>query len=171
MTGGKLWRFTRGFVAGLMSILLVATPVAASVTPVLTGPVAHVSDDPSDTFSKEAHAQALLQLGLQEQGCQSGEARAEQDTQGAIWFLGGCILGFIGLAGAYLIEPSPPASALVGQDAEFVAEYTDCYVDRAKQIQTTSALYGCLTGAAVTGLYYVVVIAALASTTTTSSTF
>ncbi len=156
----------RAVIASMMIALVVATPVAGAVAPVANAPVPASAVDPDpDPVSDEALRQALAQLGLLQQPCQEGESAAERDTNGMIWFLGGCVLGVLAVVGAYVIEPSPPASALVGQTPEYVAQYTDCYVERAQAIQTRNALYGCLTQGVLWVGYYVLWVVVFATAT------
>lgn len=157
----------------MLSTLLVVTPVAAYVAPIATHASPRdlplhkrIDDEPDFTLNgSSAKVQALLQLGIQpQQACEAAETRASQDVNGTIWFLGGCLFGLLGLGAAYIIEPSPPASALVGQDEVYVAEYTDCYTDAGQGIQKKQALTGCLIGTAATVLLYALVVAAAVST-------
>jgi len=167
MACGKLFKSVRAVIASMMIVLLVASPVAASVAPVLKGAAASVpGEDPgSETFSEKAHALALVQLGFRpaQDACAAGSMAGQRDTSGTVWFIGGCLFTGFALAGAYLIEPSPPTSALVGQDPEYVAGFTDCYRETAMGIRQKQALYGCLAGCLVGGLGYAILIAAAAS--------
>ena len=136
MAFGKVPRVVRALIASVMLVLLVATPVTASIAPVLTGTVSSAPGEGpgSETFSEWAHYLALLQLGFgqSQDACAAGEARAQADTNGTVWFLGGCLFTGLALAGAYMLEPTPPATALVGQSDDYVAHYTDCYRETAK---------------------------------------
>jgi len=82
---------------------------------------------------------------------------------GGTWFLIGCVGGFIGYIVATAITPTPPATALVGKDAEYVATFTDVYQSEVKSVRTRNALYGCLTGTGATVLLYAVLVAAATS--------
>lgn len=137
-----------------MSFLLVALPAAAyaASNPTLTG-----TDDEEKT--KKVSTELVILTSSSPQACQAATTRANSDTNGTLWFAAGCILGVLGLVGAYVIEPNPPATALVGQDEQYVAEYTDCYQDTAGDIQQKQALYGCLAGTAATALIYGVLVA------------
>jgi len=53
-----------------------------------------------------------------------------------------------------ILEPSPPATRLLGKSDEYVAVYTDCYREEGKKIQTKNALTGCLVGMAVELVFY-----------------
>jgi len=81
-----------------------------------------------------------------------------------LWFGAGCLFGLIGVGAAYLIAPNPPASALLGKDADWVTLYTDAYRSEGKRIQGKYAIYGCLTNALVYIVYAVVVVATTTST-------
>lgn len=91
--------------------------------------------------------------------CTQANMDAKNDTNAALWIGAGCFLNFFGILGAYVIEPTPQATKLLGKDASYVAIYTDCYKSSAKKIQTTNALYGCL-GCGVGYLAYVLIVAA-----------
>lgn len=81
--------------------------------------------------------------------CAQAQMDAENDINGTIWFGAGCLLGLIGWGAAYVVKPSPPATRLVGKSPEYVAQYTDCYIEAGKKIQTKKAMNGCLTYAGV----------------------
>ena len=89
----------------------------------------------------------------------SAERDAEADAKQFLWiggnFLltvaGGCVLGSVGLLGAYLYEPVPPASRLMGKSPEYVLFYADAYKSRARSLQLRSAFIGCLGGSVVSG--------------------
>lgn len=131
-----------------MSFLLIAVPTVAYASSTTVAP-----DDDRDKKTKAVETVILLSTPGQ-QACEAAETRARNDTNGTLWFAAGCLLGVLGLLGAYVIEPSPPATALVGQDEEYVAVYTDCYQETAGGIQQKQALYGCLAGTAATAVVY-----------------
>ena len=89
----------------------------------------------------------------------AAERDAEADAKQVLWiggnFLlgvaGGCVLGSVGLLGAYLYEPVPPASRLMGKSPEYVLFYADAYKARAQNLQLKSAFIGCLGGSVVSG--------------------
>ena len=89
----------------------------------------------------------------------AAERDAEADAKQVLWiggnFLlavaGGCVLGSVGLLGAYLYEPVPPASRLMGKSPEYVLFYADAYKSRARSLQLRSAFIGCLGGSVVSG--------------------
>lgn len=85
--------------------------------------------------------------------CKQGEFDAQKDVNGTLWLAIGFFGGILGIAAAYIIEPTPPASRLIGKSPEYVAAYTDCYKSAGKDVQTKKAITGCVIG----GLLYVVV--------------
>ena len=74
----------------------------------------------------------------------AAEADAEAKTSKFAWFARGCGGGVLGLASAYIYEPSPSAGALLGKSPEYVAAYSDTYAEKAKDIQKRNAMYGCV---------------------------
>ena len=83
------------------------------------------------------------QNSLQMEAIVAAERDAQADINKGLWVLGGCFGGIIGVIIAYSIEPSPPATRLLGKSPEYVAVYTDTYKEKAKKLQTNSALGGC----------------------------
>jgi len=92
--------------------------------------------------------------------CADAKKDAEAETSSALWFIAGCLGGWLGLLIAHVYSPSPPAARLVGKSPEYVAAYTDCYKKRAKEIQTKNAWTGCGIYAAAVVVYAVLVVAA-----------
>jgi len=94
---------------------------------------------------------------------------ARANTSGGLWFAAGCLFGPLGVGAAYIMEPSPKASSLLGKSPEYVAAYTEEYKSVGKSIQTKNALTGCVVGAVVEAVvytvYYFVILAAATSTT------
>lgn len=76
--------------------------------------------------------------------CLQAQVDAERDVNGTLWLALGCVLPILGLVAAFLVEPSPSATALLGKSADYVAVYTDCYQDKAQDIQVHKALIGLL---------------------------
>ena len=95
--------------------------------------------------------------------CQRAKLDAQADVNKMLWFGAGCLFGIFGLGAAYIIEPSPPATRLLGKPPEYVAVYTDCYRDEAKRIRTKGAWLGCVVGSVLSVAWYVVLVAAAAS--------
>ena len=109
---------------------------------------------------------ALAQEMAQPDVCVEAERDAETDTNRTIWFIAGCLGGVLGLLIAHMVQPSPPATKLLGKSPEYVAVYTDCYKRKAKSIQTKTALTGCAVYAGcvvVLVVAYVAIIAAVVS--------
>lgn len=75
-------------------------------------------------------------------------AAAEQDATDhvnkSLWFFGGCLGGILIIIIANVHEPSPPASSLLGKSPEYVSFYTDAYKAKARNIQTSQAMRGCV---------------------------
>jgi len=105
---------------------------------------------------------AIVAQGAQD-ACTQAKMDAQADTNKTMWMLGGCLFGLLGVGAAYVLEPSPPASRLVGKPSEYVAYYTDCYRDEAKRIRTKGAWLGCVVGSVLSVAWYVVLVAAAAS--------
>ncbi len=106
---------------------------------------------------------ALGQQAMGGDACTEAEIDAERDANKTIWFIAGCCGGIVGLIISYAIEPSPPATKLLGKSPEYVAVYTDCYKRKAKNIQTKMALTGCGVAVAAYAVYIVIVVAASSS--------
>lgn len=95
--------------------------------------------------------------------CLEGKMLASERTSATVWFAAGCLLSGLGVVGAYVIKPDPPMTSLVGKDAAYVAQLTDCYKDEAGGIQTKWAWIGCAT-IAVPYIIYAVALGAAVST-------
>jgi len=78
--------------------------------------------------------------------CTKAQMDAMSDVNGTLWMGAGFLFGLFGIGAAYLIEPDPPASRLLGKSPEYVAAYTDCYRDAARDIQVKKATVGCVVG-------------------------
>jgi|GEM_PF-790883 len=79
-------------------------------------------------------------------GRAAGEQAARASVNGTLWLAAGCLFGVLGLVAAYVYEPTPPATELLGKSAEYVTAYTEAYKQTAKSIQTNKALAGCAVG-------------------------
>lgn len=77
--------------------------------------------------------------------CTDAQMRAKDASNGGLWFAVGCLTGPLGVVGSYVIKPDPPASAMLGKDATYVANYTDCYRESSVASQTKNAWWGCAT--------------------------
>ena len=107
----------------------------------------------------------VLQTG---DSCAEGRRDGDTETSGILWFVAGCGLGILGVVGAYLIKPTPPAAKLVGKSPDYVAAYSDCYRDAAVSVQTKWAWIGCGSSVVLWLVYFLVIVAA--ATTTVAST-
>ena len=87
----------------------------------------------------------------------SAERDAAADVNQFLWgggtfglaAVGGCLLGSIGLLGAFLYEPSPPASRLLGKSPEYILFYADAYKAKGRDLQARASALGCLGGSVV----------------------
>ena len=87
--------------------------------------------------------------------CRQAKIDAQRDINGTLWFGAGCLFGIFGYGAAYVIKPSPPATRLLGKSPEYVANYTDCYKEAGRKVQTKNALTGCLVSIAAEFVTYV----------------
>ncbi len=90
----------------------------------------------------------------------AGEQAARASTNGTLWLAAGCLFTWVGLLVAYIYEPSPPATMLLGKSPEYVAAYTDAYKTTAKSVQSRKALTGCIVNAVISAVLYAALIAA-----------
>jgi len=95
----------------------------------------------------------------------AGEQAARANTNGTLWLAAGCLFTWLGLLVAYVYEPNPPATLLLGKSPEYVAAYTDAYKTTAKSVQSGKALTGCIVGTIVTVVIYAAAFAAAADST------
>ncbi|MCG9126682.1 hypothetical protein JT359_03675 [Candidatus Poribacteria bacterium] len=86
---------------------------------------------------------------IQSQAIADAEQDVSTDVNGTLWFLGGCLGNITVIIIANVIEPTPPASRLLGKSPEYIATYTDTYRAKATNLQSSRALAGCITGTAV----------------------
>ncbi len=86
--------------------------------------------------------------------CSQAQQDVQSDINKTLWLAIGFFGGILGIAAAYIVEPSPPASRLLGKSPEYVATYTDCYKDAGKKIQANAAIKGCVIGALVYAVTY-----------------
>lgn len=82
---------------------------------------------------------------------------AEADTNSALWFGAGCLLSWVGVLVAYVAEPAPPFSRMVGKPPEYVGRYVRVYTEAGRSEQTRMALFGC--GTTLVGYAAVMVFA------------
>ncbi|HGE70588.1 TPA: hypothetical protein ENX78_07120 [Candidatus Poribacteria bacterium] len=90
----------------------------------------------------------------------AGEQAGKSKTNGVAWMAIGCLGGLLGVIVAYIYEPSPPASLLLGKSPEYVAAFTDAYKNGAKSVQTKNAWTGCIVSTLLYVVYVVLVVAA-----------
>jgi len=93
--------------------------------------------------------------------CAQAQMDAKTDVNSNLWFGAGCLFGLLGIGAAYVIEPNPPATRMLGKTPEYVAQYSDCYKTEAKSIQTKKATNGCLLYAAFMVVYMVLVVSTI----------
>ncbi|MXV82341.1 hypothetical protein F4Z98_03125 [Candidatus Poribacteria bacterium] len=60
--------------------------------------------------------------------------------------LGGCLLGSVMVASAYMHMPTPPAERFIGKSPEYVLVYTTAYESRTRKLQVENTAGGCLAG-------------------------
>ena len=106
------------------------------------------------------------QLSVQAEATNAAQRDAVARTNQNMWRIFGCLGGLFAVAGGYLYEPAPPASALLGKSPEYVAFYADAYTSKAKSLQTRGAIEGCVASTCVTAaLYGVLIIVAVDEST------
>jgi len=106
----------------------------------------------------------LAQQTSTQQAAIEADNLAKKNVNKFLWFGIGFLLNFVGPAVGYLLAPAPPQTALVGKSPEYVAAFTDAYQRKAKSIQGTYGLYGCLVNTAVWVALYALVFAAATTT-------
>lgn len=112
---------------------------------------------------KDEKIKALINSYQDSDPVAEAEAAADREN-GTVWFIGGCLGTVLTLILAQVMDPTPPASALLGKSDEYVAQYTDTYIEEVKSKRTKNAIYGCVTGGVLyVGLWAVVVAAASSS--------
>ncbi len=138
-----LRRFFKSAIPALLTTSLVLTPV------MISRPAVAANDA----------AQATMEGGM--------DAKANEG--GALWFFAGC-LGPIGILIAYVIEPSPPPTRIMGKSSDYVTAYTAAYKSAGKSAQGKMAIIGCLVLGAVEILIYVIYVMLVVSTVTSVAT-
>ena len=171
----------------LLGLTLIAMPVASHATPI-SRVASPSNDDDTDFSTADMHTptsadgvttaakmlaraesprelRAMRQLGVRlQQPCQEGEAAANDNVNGTVWAVGGCLATVVALGAATFLEPEPSSSALIGKSDGYVAEYTDCYREAGVDKRQKYALYGCLAGGLTYVGVWVVYAAVIAST-------
>ena len=89
-------------------------------------------------------------------GRMAGSQAAKADTNGTAWLTIGCVCACLGVGAAYILDPEPPITALLGKSPEYVAAYTDGYKQATKGTRTGRAQIGCVVGTLLyaTALYF-----------------
>ncbi len=94
------------------------------------------------------------ETNAQTKACAQAQQDVEMEVNKTLWLAVGFFFGLLGVGAAYLIEPSPRSSRLLGKSPEYVAAYTDCYKDAGRRIQTNAAIKGCVIGVLVQAAMY-----------------
>ncbi|MEO0076897.1 MAG: hypothetical protein ABIK19_04470 [candidate division WOR-3 bacterium] len=106
------------------------------------------------------------QQDIVSQARMDAEVDAKSDVNSMLWMGAGCVLGVVGILVAYLVEPSPPASRLMGKSPEYVTAYTDHYKSVSKSEQGKKAITGCAIGYGLAAIVYVIYVALIAAAVT-----
>ena len=151
MSGRSMW--VKKMVAGITTVCFLTVSTGAVFAQDSTA----VSQPPqavqaASTMSSASAAQAEDQARMD----------ARSDVKGGTWFIVGCLLGLVGWIIAYVVEPNPPATRLLGQSPDYVAVYTDAYKREGKKVQSQKALSGCLVGTCVSVILEVILMSAAA---------
>jgi len=126
------------------------------------------------TFIRDAASEVLLAQAPTTAGggnaTSSAIIQADADVEASVnttlWFAAGCLLSWVGILLGYVIEPSPPATAIVGKSPEYVLAYSMRYKEVGKKKQGKVAIIGCVVGGAVWGGLYVLSMASLVAAST-----
>ena len=97
------------------------------------------------------------------QGLADGERDAQSQVSKTTWILVGCLTGGFSYLYPDVFAYNVPQSRLVGKSPEYIAAYTDSYLQTRKSIIHSGS---CIGGAVYWGacvIYYVVAIAAISS--------
>ena len=176
-------------ILALLSLLLIALPVASYAAPIARAAMSTNADDansegagpPSvdmhapgiegDATAAEMlaraesprEARALRQLGVRlQEPCPEAKAAAQENINGTVWAVGGCLASVAALGAATFLKPEPPSTALMGKSDQYVAEYTDCYQEEGVSKRQKYALYGCLGNVVAAGAIWGIWAAAIA---------
>jgi hypothetical protein len=111
-------------VAAYCLIFLVVPAVASGKTePVVA----------QDVVVQQQSGSSTTESGGSTDQCWQGRADGERDAKGnPAWFIAGLFCGVFGFGAAYLITPSPPASALLGKPSGYALCYTEAYQSKSK---------------------------------------
>ena len=106
--------------------------------------------------------------GFRSSAIWAADRDARTNTNSTLWFGVGCLFNITGVGIAYIMEPSPKASSLLGKSPEYVAAYTEEYKSVGRSIQVKSALTGAIALNVVTGIlivvYYFILYSAMEGT-------
>ncbi len=72
------------------------------------------------------------------------EIDAQNDVNKIIWLAAGFALNVIGILIAYIYQPPPPATRFFEKSEEFRLFYTEAYKVKARTIQLTYSIIGCI---------------------------
>lgn len=101
--------------------------------------------------------------GLSGEELADARARAQADAEAEVNKFLWAGIGFltcVGILVAYAVTPSPPQSRLIGKSPGYVDAYTDAFQAKAKSIQATYAVIGCLAWSALYAGCWLIVYAA-----------
>lgn len=89
----------------------------------------------------------------QHQSYIAAETDAQNDINKIIWLVVGLALNLIGILFAYIYQPPPPATRFFDKSEEFRLFYTEAYKNKARSIQLTYSVIGCIVpfGLVITG--------------------
>lgn len=120
---------------------------------------------PSQSLAQRvSEARKETKMGVQMDAQMDAQRDAQRDANGSMWFILGCLLGPTPIVIAYVVDPSPPMSRLMGKSPEYVATYTDTYREEVKRIRTKNALWGFLLSAGGCTVLYIAYIGVIAAT-------
>ena len=74
----------------------------------------------------------------------TAETDAQNDVNKIIWLVAGLALNLIGILIAYIYQPPPPETRFFDKSDEFRLFYTEAYKSKARSIQLTYTLIGCI---------------------------
>ncbi len=126
------------------------------------------------TISPALHAAKMSKAQIvkyYQKVCAKAKTDAEQEVSGFLWMGAGCLLNWIGVAGAYFLEAAPPADKLIGKPAYYTKQYTKCYAQAAKDIQTGNAWTGFAISVGVGVVAVVLMFTVFATTASTIASY
>jgi hypothetical protein len=154
-----------GLLAGLLSLLIVVTPIAA---------IAQQIDASSNTIhigSTSEYVGSVLDAGMIQDSTvvslveiQNKAAQdAESDAHTSGYFIAGCALGIIGWVIAIASDPEVPSERLLTLNANQLPFYMSAYKEKMKSKNTKAACTGWGISAGVAVAVYAVAFATLAN--------